>query len=106
MENPNPTQWWKEACDLEMNGQIREAEEAIRNGCQHMAYAMATADLYRRRMLRLKSEGDVAGAEEAFQNASRWSASYASMATSGGEGAALSLQRDKFQARLTREFRL
>ena len=64
----------------------------------------ATAQLHRERMLRLQEAGDLAGARAAFEKASDWICSYAGFATSGGEGAALSLERDEFLASLQRDF--
>lgn len=96
--------WWRQALALEAENRLAEAEAAISNACPHIGCAASTAELYRRRMLRLKQAGDEAGALAAFQNSSQWISFYASQATSGGEGAALSLQRDEFHARLVQEF--
>ena len=96
--------WWREALELERNHRLEEAEAHIQQQCQHMGYAYATADLYRLRMIRLKDAGDVQGAREAFQKASRFIRFYASMATSGGEGEALSLQREEFRAQLVADY--
>ena len=96
--------WWHDARALEAQNQLEAAEKAIHDGCQHMGFAASTAEMYRQRMLRLKAAGDRAGALDAFQRASRFISFYASMATSGGEGAALSLERDRFRAQLVAEF--
>jgi len=66
----------------------------------HIGAAIQVAELYRHRMLRLLREGDSAGAEAARDQAARWAHHYAACATSGGEGAALSRERDAFLARL------
>lgn len=92
--------WWHEALAMEAQGRLDEAERHIRESCPFIGFAHATADLYRLRMLRLKDDGDAAGARQAFLKASDFIGRYASMATSGGEGAALSLERDAFRARL------
>lgn len=97
-------QWWKLALALEAGNQLAAAESAIRDGCQHMGFAYSTADMYRRRMARLKSVGDARGALQAFQKASQFIFFYASMATSGGEGEALSKERDEFRAELVRAY--
>lgn len=65
--------------------------------------ACATADMYRLRKLRLKAAGDDRGALDAFKKSSWFIFHYASLATSGGEGAALSDERDHFRARLVAE---
>ncbi|HYW31067.1 MAG TPA: hypothetical protein VE869_06120 [Gemmatimonas sp.] len=51
-------------------------------------------------MARLRDAGDVAGAAEAKRQAISWWYAYAGSATSGGEGAALSYERDKHIAAL------
>lgn len=97
-------EWWQKAVALEAANQFAAAEQTIRDGCPYIGFAASTAELYRLRMLRLKAAGDEAGAREAFLKASDFIGRYASMATSGGEGAALSLERDEFRAELVREF--
>jgi hypothetical protein len=62
--------WWRKALALEAENRLDEAEAAISNACQHIGCAASTAELYRRRMLRLKHAGDEAGALAAFQNSS------------------------------------
>ena len=96
--------WWIRALELEAQNQLEAAENTIRDGCQHMGFAASTAEMYRRRMNRLKDAGDSAGAREAFKRSSDFMTFYASMATSGGEGAALSYERDLFRAQLVAEF--
>lgn len=96
--------WWRNAVALETAGQLEEAEQAIRDGCQHIGSAASTAEMYRLRMARLKQAGDAEGALDAFMKASDSIFHYASMATSGGEGAALSLERDRFRAQLVAEY--
>lgn len=90
---------------LEAAGALEAAEAHIRESCPHIGFACATADLYRLRMLRLQSAGDAAGADDAFRRAGEFIRFYASLATSGGEGAALSVERDTFLAQLDRERR-
>ncbi|MBL9174846.1 MAG: hypothetical protein JNL10_15015 [Verrucomicrobiales bacterium] len=96
--------WWHEALALEKANQLEAAEEHIRQRCQNIGSAYSTAEMYRLRMIRLKGEGDLRGAREAFLNSSRFIGHYAGMATSGGEGEALSLQRDEFRDQLVRDF--
>ena len=55
-------------------------------------------------MRRFQRAGDEPRAAAAFKQAVDWMATYAGWATSGGEGAALSVERDDFYAALVREF--
>ncbi|MBX3605400.1 MAG: hypothetical protein KF788_09015 [Piscinibacter sp.] len=97
--------WWREALALEAAGDVAAAEAHIREGCPHIGYACATAELHRTRMRRLMATGDVAGADLAFRRSGEWIRHYAGLATSGGEGAALSLERDAFLAALDHDHR-
>ncbi len=92
--------WWMAALLLERANRLREAEECISQAVDHIGASLQVAELYRQRMLRLLREGDNAGAEQARAMAVRWVHHYAASATSGGEGAALSRERDAFLARL------
>lgn len=96
--------WWLKARKLEAEDKLKEAEAVIRDGVPHLYFAHATADLYRLRMLRLKEAGDAAGAREAFDQSENFIYFMASLATSGGEGAALSYERDKFMTQLVAEY--
>lgn len=96
--------WWEEALALEAAGELESAEKRIRDGCPYLGFAASTAEMYRRRMLRLKQAGDEPGALEAFRKASQFIRYYASLATSGGEGLALSQERDQFRAQLVAEY--
>lgn len=98
------SEWWQRALALEADGQLKAAEQVIADHVPHLGYAASTAEMYRLRMNRLKQAGDMAGALAAFRKADRFIWSYASMATSGGEGMALSLERDAFRARLVAEY--
>jgi hypothetical protein len=97
-------EWWRRALALEAQDRCDEAEQIIRDACPHLGFASSTAEMYRLRMLRLKQAGDAPGALAAFRKSSDFIWSYASMATSGGEGAALSLERDEFRAQLVAEY--
>jgi len=88
--------WFARAAALEAEDRLIEAENAIRDNVQDQGFAISIAEMYRKRMLRLREKGDVQGAAEARQKASDWAYFYASQATSGGEGMALSAQRDEF----------
>jgi hypothetical protein len=100
----NAPAWWHEALALEAQGRLEAAEAHIRASCPTIGFACATADMYLRRMGRLKAGGDAPGALDAFLRSSDFIWRYASMATSGGEGAALSIERDEFRAQLVSEY--
>lgn len=96
----NDHPWWRAAKALEAAGKLKEMEDTIRNAIPHLAFAEIIARLYLERMVRLQEQGDSAGAAAAYQESSSWIAFYAAQATSGGEGAALSLERDRFLTEL------
>ena len=97
---PDGPEWWRKAVALERQNRLEEAEQTIHEAVPHLGSAITTADLYRSRWLRLTREGDTEGAHLARRKASDWAYFYASLATSGGEGAALSRERDEFLATL------
>jgi hypothetical protein len=81
-----------------------EMEERLLNEIPHIGAAASIAELYAQRMRTFQAEGNEARAIAAFKLAIQWMATYAGWATSGGEGAALSYERDKFHAALVKEF--
>ena len=95
-EDDSRPDWAREAYALEAQGRLEEAEQTMRQGCDHIGVLISIAEMYRQRMLRLAQAGDVAGAAHARTKAVEWAYSYAGCATSGGEGAALSYERDEF----------
>ena len=97
--------WWLKAKALEQAGKLEEAERVIKDAIPHLAFASQTAQLYLERMLRLQEGGDAPGAAAAHQKASDWIFNYASYATSGGEGAALSWERDQFLKELNAAYK-
>lgn len=97
-------EWWLQALALEAQDKLEAAEKVIHDGCPYIGFAYSTAEMYRLRMLRLKQAGEANGALEAFKKSSDFIFFYASMATSGGEGAALSVERDQFRAELVRAY--
>jgi tetratricopeptide (TPR) repeat protein len=101
---PSSSDLWSEAKRLEEAGQLEEAEAAIKKAAPHIGCAASIAEMYARRMRAFQRAGDEPQAIEAFKKAVDWMGTYAGWATSGGEGAALSLERDDFQAALAREF--
>lgn len=90
--------WWREALELESAGKIQEAEARILQGVDHIGGVSSVAVMHARRMRRFLQEGDAVAARKAFSDAERWIFHYASLATSGGEGAALSRERDLLRA--------
>jgi hypothetical protein len=97
-------EWWREARELEAAGRLEAAEAAIQQAVQHIGAAASIAEMHARRMRQFQRAGDEANAVAAFKRAVDWMGTYASWATSGGEGAALSDERDRFHAALVREF--
>ncbi|MGJ5820568.1 hypothetical protein [Paludibaculum fermentans] len=94
--DPSLPEWWHKAVALEHADRLEEAEKMIVDSVPHIAFAIATADMYRQRMIRLREQHDDQGAHHAWKKAADWACAYAGFATSGGEGAALSLERDQF----------
>src|SRR5262249_4511591 len=81
--------------ELERDDRLEEAEQRIRDAHPTIGSAMATAEFYRARWIRLR-ESDPGKAAEARKRAADWAYTYASWATSGGEGITLSEERDEF----------
>ena len=88
--------WLVRGRALERAGEFKEMEQLLKDSIPYQAFAIEIASLYRERWQRLKSEGDEAGAKDARQRSADWAWFYASQATSGGEGAALSWERNRF----------
>lgn len=87
--------WWREAVLLERADRLDEAEAVIRRALDHIGVYSQLAYLFECRMARLSSEGNLEGAQAAKKRAIHWLYAYAGSATSGGEGAALSMERDE-----------
>ena len=99
-ESPDPEfagqpDWWRVAVTHERADRLEEAERAILNAVDHIGAYSSVAYLYEQRYARLSSGGMPNEAEAARQKAIEWLYTYAGSATSGGEGAALSLERDQ-----------
>ena len=92
--------WWMAALLMERADRLAEAEQCITDAVDHIGAALQVAELYRQRMLRLQDSGQPGEALKAREAAIRWAHRYAASATSGGEGAALSRERDAFIAQL------
>ncbi len=95
---------WRQVKALQDAGRLEEAEQAIQRAVPHLGAAASIAEMYAQRMRMFQRAGDEPNAVAAFKKAVDWMWSYASGATSGGEGAALSYERDQFRAALVREF--
>ena len=87
--------WWRDAVLLERSEKLEEAEQTILKALDHIGVYSSLAYLYELRCARLAGEGKDEAAEAARKRAIHWLYVYAGSATSGGEGAALSLERDQ-----------
>ena len=96
--------WWRRARSMEGPDRLEAVEEQIQRDAQHIGAAASIAEMYAQRMRAFQRAGNEPRAVAAFKLAAQWMWTYASWATSGGEGAALSLERDQFHAALVREF--
>ena len=97
--------WWREAVLLERADRVEEAEQRIQRALDHIGVYSSLANLHEGRSARLSREGRDADAAAARDRAIHWLHVYASSATSGGEGAALSHERDQRIAALGGEER-
>jgi hypothetical protein len=102
---PLNTSAWKRAAESTDGPDRLEAiEEEMRRSIDHIGVAASIAELYAQRMRAFQRAGNEPRAIAAFKLAVDWMGTYASWATSGGEGAALSHERDRFREALAREF--
>lgn len=90
--------------DLDGPDRLEDVENQIQREAQHIGAAASIAEMYAQRMRAFQRAGNEPRAVAAFKLAAQWIWTYASQATSGGEGAALSYERDQFHAALVREF--
>ena len=100
----NGPDWWSRARALASEDRIKEAEQAILRAVDHIGSAASVAEMYADRMRFFQRMGDEPRAVEAFKKAVGWMGSYAASATSGGEGAALSYECERFHEELAKEF--
>ena len=98
------SKWARMATSTEGPDQLVEMEEEMRKAFPHIGAAASIAEMYAKRMRTFQRAGDEPRAIAAFKLAVEWMATYAGWATSGGEGASLSYERDQFRAALAREF--
>lgn len=100
----NSTAWARAAQGTEGPDRLEEVEREMLASIDHIGVAGSIAEIYAERMRAFQRAGNEARAIAAFKLAVDWMGRYASSATSGGEGAALSYERDRFRAALAREF--
>ena len=98
--NDERPEWARQAEALEAQGRLAEAERVMVDGCPYQGVLISVAEMYRRERGRCLARGDAPGATAAHQAAVRFAYAYAASATSGGEGVALSRERDAFLAEL------
>ena len=95
-----PPAWWIDAQALEAQGKVEEAVELVGRECDLQGAIISQAELWARALHRRLEAGDRAGAKHAWRKSRDYACAYAASATSGGEGAALSGERDAFLAQL------
>jgi hypothetical protein len=94
--DPNARPEWAQRSDkLEASGQYAEAEKTILEGCNHLGAYSSAAYVWEKAALKFKEEGKKEEMIQAYEKAKDLLWGYASGATSGGEGAALSYERDQ-----------
>ncbi len=96
--------WARAAQDTDGPDRLEAVEQDMLCSIPHIGAAASIAEMYAQRMRAFQRAGDEARAIAAFKLAVDWMGNYASSATSGGEGAALSYERDRFREALVREF--
>ncbi len=94
--------WWQDAQRRAASGDLEAAERLVLQNVPHLGAYAQLAELHERLGRRHAAAGDQAKADAAFDASCEWMDRMASSATSGGEGMALSLQRDEHRRRLGR----
>lgn len=100
----NTTAWARAAQSTEGPDRLEAVEKEMLAAIDHIGVAGSIAEIYAERMRAFQRAGNEPRAIAAFKLAMQWMYSYASSATSGGEGAALSYECDQFRESLAREF--
>jgi hypothetical protein len=90
-----PTTWRTEVDRLEQAGQIEAAEALLMKSIDHLGVFSSAAYLWEREAARRAAARDMAGAKAAARRAADLLDQYAASATSGGEGTALSRERNE-----------
>lgn len=96
--------WWRSTRNTEGPDHQEAAEKKMLAEINHIGVAASIAEMYAQRMRAFQAEGNEPRAIAAFKLADQWMSTYAGWATSGGEGEALSRERDEFHDGLVREF--
>lgn len=92
--------WWARVKKLRELGRLEEAIGVAARDGDRAAALLVQADLHLERMRLAQAAGQLQVVREAWQSASACAHAYASSATSGGEGAARSVERDRLLAQL------
>lgn len=100
----NSAAWKRAAQSTDGPDRLEDVEKEMLAAIDHIGVAASIAEVYAERMRAFQRAGNETRAIAAFKLAVDWMGNYASSATSGGEGAALSYERDQFRAALAREF--
>jgi hypothetical protein len=100
----NKTAWVRAAQSTNGPDRLENVEQEMLAAIDHIGVAASLAEIYAGRMRAFQRAGNEARAIAAFKLAVDWMGNYASSATSGGEGAALSYERDQFRKALALEF--
>ncbi len=103
-EPSSATDWARAAQSADGPDQLEDVEQAMRRTYDHIGVASSIAEMYAQRMRMFQRAGNEPRAIAAFKLAVGWMGTYAGWATSGGEGEALSHERDQFHAALVHEF--
>jgi len=103
-EPMNTSSWARAAQSTDGPDRLEDVEQEMLRSIDHIGVAASIAEMYAQRMRAFQRAGDEARAIAAFKLAVDWMGNYAGSATSGGEGAALSYERDRFRESLAREF--
>lgn len=102
---PAEPAWWTRAQEHERADRFKRAERTILRAEASIGAWSQVAHLYELRLKRKLDEGDIDGAKDAFERADEALAQYASSATSGGEGVALSAERRNRVAAMKRQLK-
>jgi hypothetical protein len=100
----NKTAWARAAQTIDGPDRLEDVEKEMLAAINHIGVAGSIAEIYAERMRAFQRAGNEVRAIAAFKLAVDWMDNYASWATSGGEGAALSYERDQFRRSLALEF--
>lgn len=92
--------WWTRVQKLRSQGNLDEAVSVAERDGDRAEVLIVQADLHAERMRRASAAGQLDVAREAWKKAADCAYAYAASATSGGEGAARSMDRDRILAEL------